>query len=416
MSRMLALVKEKPVISESWPEGFRLEERPVPEISRPDQVKVEVLMAGICGTDVGIYHSKSTIKAEMTAMGGKSVITGHEFCGVVTDAGQMARETLARSFLEKSLNDPEPELQRFIGERTFHQIAADPQFLDVLKEYFYITAEMHIVCGVCYQCRTGNGHACQNTRIKGIHEDGVFARYTIIPVNNALLIKKGEIPPEVIAFMDAFGNALHTTSSVDLQGASVAILGSGVQGLMATAIAKRGGASLIINTDVSNPAGGVTQEKLKKNRFSIAYRVGARYAFDMALSDSRKKLIETVMRETQNTGVDAVFEMSGSPGAYYDALDILRMGGTFALLGIPAGDITLDFSNKIIFRGLNIKGIIGRKMFGTWETMYRLLKDGMAAQMMENGYVSHKFPLNEFEKGFEAHERGEAIKVILIPE
>ncbi len=416
MSTMLALVKDRPVMSDPWPEGFRMEERPVPEITRADQVKVEVVMAGICGTDVGIYHSKLSIKAGMANNKSESVIAGHEFCGVVEDAGEIARETLARSFLEKSRWDSDEDIRKFIKDRDYPQIAADPDFLDVLREKFYITSEMHVVCGVCYQCRTGNGHACQNTIIKGIHEDGVFAKYTIVPAENTMLIKKGEIAPEVIAFMDAFGNALHTASSVNLQGASVAVLGSGVQGLMATAIAKQGGASLIINTDISNPAAGFTHEKLKKNRFSIAYRVGAKYCFDMTHEDSRKKMIETVMRETNNTGVDAVFEMSGSPNAYYDALDIIRMGGTMALLGIPARDITLDFSNKIIFRGLTLHGIIGRRMFGTWETMYKLLKNGMADLMLQNGYVSHKYKLSEYEKGFEAHNRGEAIKVVLIPE
>ncbi len=413
---MLALVKPRPVMSEQWAEGLQLQERAVPNIARPDQVKIRVEMAGICGTDVGIYHSKSSIKAEMTGISGDSVIVGHEFCGVVNDVGELARETLAQTFLEKSRWDPDPDIQQFIKNRKASQIAEDPNFLDILSEKFYITAEMHMTCGVCYQCRTGNGHACQNTRIKGIHEDGVFAKYTVVPVHNTMLIKKGEIAPEVIAFMDAFGNALHTASSANLQGAHVAILGTGVQGLMATAIAKQSGAALIITTDLSNPATGFTHEKLEKNRFSIARRVGANYCFDMAQANSRQKMIETVMRETNNTGVDAVFEMSGSPSAYIDALEIIRMGGTISLLGIPALDITLDFSKKIIFRGLTLHGIIGRRMFHTWETMYRLLKGGMADLMLQNGFVSHKYPLSEFEKGFEAHDRGEAIKVILIPE
>lgn len=416
MAKMLALVKDRPVMSEPWPEGLRLEERPIPEVQRADQVKIEVVQAGICGTDVGIYHSKSSIKAEMAGIPADSVITGHEFCGVVTDAGEIARETLARSFLEKSRWDTDAEIRGFIKNRTYREIAEDTDFLDLLQEKFYITSEMHVTCGVCYQCRTGNGHACQNTIIKGIHEDGVFARYTLVPVWNTMLIKKGEIPPEVIAYMDAFGNALHTAQSVNLQGASVAILGTGVQGLMAAAIARQSGASLIITTDFSNPATGFTHEKLKRNRFAIAYRVGANYCFDMAQKGARQRMIETVMRETNNTGVDAVFEMSGSPGAYVDALEIIRMGGTVSLLGIPARDITLDFSKKIIFRGLTIHGIIGRRMFGTWETMYRLLKGGMADLMVRNGYVSHKFPMSEFEKGFEAHDRGDAIKVVLVPE
>ncbi len=215
--------------------------------------------------------------------------------------------------------------------------------------------------------------------------------------------------------MDAFGNALHTVSSVNLMGKRVAVLGCGVQGLMAVAIAKYAGASLIIATDVSNPAKGISHEKLESTKFAIARNVGADYCFDMALEGSKKALIETVMRETDNTGVDAVFEMSGSPYAYDDALSILRMGGTFSLLGIPSGNVSVDFANKVIFRGITIKGIIGRRMFETWETMERILKSGLANIMMDNGFVSHVFPLDQFEKGFQAHEHGDAIKVVLKP-
>ncbi len=413
---MKAIVKDKPQMDKQWPIGFRITEKPEPQITAADQVKVKVVAAGICGTDVGIYHSKESIKSIMSQIKDESVIVGHEFCGEVEDAGDLAKVQLARALYEKAKWDlKDSELQSFINNKTIEQMANDSNLIPLLKEKFYITAEMHVICGVCHQCRTGNGHACQNTIIKGIHEDGIFTKYAIVPSFNITLFKKGEIPPEIIAFMDAFGNALHTVSSIDLMGKRVAVLGTGVQGLMAIAIAKFSGASLIVATDVSMPSHGITSEKLENYKFKIARNVGADYCFDMAKKESKKELIETVMRETNNTGVDAVFEMSGSPYAYSDALDIIRMGGTFSLLGIPAQDLTLDFSGKIIFKGLTIKGIIGRKMFDTWETMERLLKAGLSDIMMENGFVSHTYSLEDYEKGFEAHEKGEAIKVVLKP-
>ncbi|GAB4172617.1 MAG: L-threonine 3-dehydrogenase [Calditrichia bacterium] len=416
MNMMKALTKPRPVMNEPWPIGLSLEEKPIPEVERDDQVKLEVVAAGICGTDVGIYHSKETLKVEMSRLKQDSVIVGHEFCAEVADAGDIARDTLARILYEKSKwMKQDYDLQQFITNHSLAEMANSPDLLPLIREKFYVTSEMHVICGVCHQCRTGNGHACQNTIIKGLQEDGAFAKYTVVPSSNITLIRKGDIQPEVIAFMDAFGNALHTVSSVNLLGKRVAVLGCGVQGLMAIAIAKRAGASFIVATDVSNPAQGITREKLEKTKFAIARNVGADVCFDMGIEDSKAKLVETVMRETDNTGVDAVFEMSGSPFAYDDALNIIRMGGTFSLLGIPSRQVQVDFANKVIFRGINIQAIIGRRMFETWETMERILKSGMADLMMENGFVSHVFPLEEFEKGFDAHEKGDAIKVVLKP-
>ena len=416
MPDMLALVKPRPEENELWEEGLRLVEQPVPQIEREDQVKVEVVKAAMCGTDVGIYHSRDSLRQEMKANKNSEVITGHEFCGVVEDAGELARIHLARSFYERYMSHENDEpVQDLIAGRGYKEIAEDPDFMDFLKEHFYITSEMHIVCGVCHACRTGISHACQNTVIKGVHEDGIFTKYVVLPANNTLLIRKGEIPPEIIAFMDAFGNALHTAQSAELMGASVAVLGTGVQGLMAAAIAKWSGASFIVVTDFSNPAHGYTPEKLEKKRFRVARDVGVDACVDMAPRNSRQKLIETVMHHTNNTGVDVVFEMSGSAGAYEDAFSILRNGGTLSLLGLPSNPITLDFSEQVIFPGITVKGIIGRGMFHTWETMYRLLKTGMADLMLENGFVSHTFDLEEYEKAFEVHDQGDAIKVILEP-
>ncbi len=416
MSTMRALIKPRPVQGKAWKTGLQLVEKPVPEVKMSNDVKVKVVMGAMCGTDVGIYQSRDSLKNTMMQVKSEDVITGHEFCGEVEDAGPLARERLARMCQERYVSHEEdPDVQEFIQDRGHEDLANDLNFIDFVKEHFYITSEMHIVCGVCYVCRTGNSHACKNTIIKGVHEDGIFTEYAIVPAENTMLIRKGEIPPEVIAFMDAFGNAVHTVQSVDLMGASVAVLGIGVQGLMAAAIAKWSGASFIVATDFSNPEHGYTKEKLEEKRFSVARNIGVDICQDMAEENSHQKLVNRIMHVTNSTGVDAVFEMSGSPYAYNDGLDIIRTGGTFSLLGLPDRDITLNFSDKVIFRGITIKGIIGRGMFHTWETMYRLLRSGMADLMLENGFVSHKFSLEDYQRAFEVHEAGDAIKVILEP-
>ncbi|MCF7805948.1 MAG: zinc-binding dehydrogenase [Candidatus Marinimicrobia bacterium] len=416
MSQMPALIKPRPENGKSWGKGLRLVEKPVPEITRPNQVKIRVQKAAMCGTDVGIYHSRESVRHEMESNRKPEVITGHEFCGVVADAGSLAREFLARSFHERYVyHHSDAVVQEFINGRDYPEIAADPDFIDFLQEHFYITAEMHLVCGVCHACRTGNSHACPNTVIKGVHEDGIFTEYAVIPMENTFIIRKGEIPPEVIAYMDAFGNAVHTAQSVDLMGTSVAVLGIGVQGLMAAAIARWSGASYIIATDFANPDHGYTHEKLQEKRFKVAKNIGVNECVDMALPDAKERLVDTVMHHTNNMGVDVAFEMSGSAAAYRDAFNILRNGGTLSLLGLPDDPVSLDFSDQVIFPGITIKGIIGRGMFDTWEIMYRLLKTGMADLMLENGFVSHTFPLEDYIKAFEVHDQGDAIKVILEP-
>jgi len=417
MATMQALVKRRPQPDAPWEKGLRLVERPVPEVRRADDVKVKIVMAAMCGTDIGIYQSRDSVKAEMSGNRSEEVIVGHEFCAEVADAGDLARRHLARMLHERYVSHKEDDdVQLFIRDRSYEQIAEDPDFLDFLRDKFYITSEMHIVCGVCYSCRTGNGHHCHNTIIKGVHEDGIFTEYAVVPAGNTTLIRKGEIPPEVIAYMDAFGNAVHTVQSINPMGASIAVLGIGVQGLMAAAIARWNGASYIVATDFSNPEHGYTPEKLEQQRFRVAKNIGVDVCFDMAEPDAHQRLVNTVMHQTNSNGVDAVFEMSGSAAAYRDGLDIIRTGGTFSLLGLPNEPVTVDFSDKVIFRGITLKGIIGRNMFLTWETMYRLLKSGMADLMLENGFVSHQFKLSEYEKAFRVHAAGDAIKVILMPD
>lgn len=408
---MKALVKARPEPGQDWPKGLQLVEREVPEVNAPDDVKVRVIAAGICGTDVSIYNAKESLREEMLGIATPDVILGHEFCGKIVEAGPAGRKHLAALLIEKSKESK--VAKKFVKRRTAAEVARDKNFIDFLHENFNITAEMHLTCGTCYQCRHGERHVCRNTVIKGIQKDGAFAEFVVIPAGNVILFEEDELPCEVIAFMDAIGNATHTVQSVPIKGKTVAVLGCGVQGLMAIAVARSFGASRIYATDASH--GEFTHEKLLKKRFRLAKLYGANHCFDVNIDRERERFYKTVMQETQDTGVDVVFEMSGNYRAYEDAFRVVRMGGTISLLGLPGGQMVVDFSKDIIFRGITIHGIIGRRIFETWNAMTDLLKNGLARKFIDSGFISHDLPLEKFEEGLNAIMNGDAVKVILRP-
>ena len=377
---MKAIIKNRPSEGQDWPKGLMLEELPAPEVTHPDEVKIRVLAAGVCGSDVGIYNSKLAFRDAMLGARTNPVILGHEFCGQIVDAAPSARIRMAGMVAHHALNDD--RIDSFAEGRNAYELAEDPRFLEFIEEEFYCSAEMHIACGSCYQCRLGERHHCQNTIIKGVHEHGAFAEYVVVPASNVVVFRKGEIPLEAIAFMDALGNAVHTVGEVDLAGKSVAVLGAGVQGLMAISLARRSGASNIYVTDFTPPGSERGPEHVEKTLFSLARRFGADHCFDLGVAGMRARLKGVVAEETNGAGVDAVLEMSGSYGAYRDGLDIIRMGGTMALLGMPEGKIEVNFANDVIFRGVTLKGIIGRRVFQTWETMRNLLRAGLADELL----------------------------------
>jgi threonine 3-dehydrogenase len=406
---MKAIVKRRPVPGEDWPEGLSLEEVPVPQVTHPEDVQLCVLAAGICGTDVGIWQSRDSLRESMARAASSRIVIGHEFCGTITDAGAHARVRTARILNQIARHDP--FVREFTAERPPDALAQDDSLIDFLGKHFYSSAEMHLTCGWCHQCSLGHRHVCQNTLIKGIHEDGTFAGFVVVPASNLVLFRRDELPMEVIAFMDALGNAVHSIQAVDVTGKSVVVLGSGVQGLMATAVARHSGASHIWVTDFSPPSAAAPDLA----RFDLARRFGADACFNVAIPESRETLHALVMEETRGTGADAILEMSGSYGAYADAFQLVRMGGTIGLLGLPEGEYALDFARNVIFRGLTVRGIIGRRVFETWEVMRNLLRRGLAQELVESGFVSHLLPLEDYEIGMNAIRRREAVKVILRP-
>jgi len=409
---MKALVKSKPPASGAWREGLTLAERPVPALRSAADVLVRVNAAGICGTDVGIYHSKDSLRTSMAGIPREGVVIGHEFCGEIAGAGKRAALILARKIA--SSHGADPAVRKFAGGKTPGEVARKKGFADFLREHFIVTAEMHVTCGTCAQCRLGEFHVCTNTLIRGLHADGAFASHVALPAENIVLFRRGEIPGEIAAFMDAIGNATHTVQSLSgIRGKSVAVLGAGVIGLMSVAIAKGAGARTIFVTDASH--GKNTHAKLVGKRFSVARALGADECFDVSLPSGKKDFYRAALSRNHGAGVDAVLEMSGNYHAYADAFHVVRMGGEISLLGLTAGTMPVDFSRDVIFPGVTVHGVIGRRVWSTWEMMTRLLKGGLARRFQKAGFVTHRFPLADYEKGFRAIAEGDALKVLLLP-
>ncbi|HEX9985023.1 MAG TPA: alcohol dehydrogenase catalytic domain-containing protein [Thermoanaerobaculia bacterium] len=359
---MKAVVKTAPA---GGPGGTEVRDCPVPTPG-PDEILIRVAAAAICGTDKHIYKWDPSIQDSVKP----PRIYGHEFCGFVEAIGERAhRENL-------SLGD-------------------------------YVSAEMHVICNECPQCRSGNGHICIKTRIYGLHEDGAYADFVKVPASN--VIKLGPyVPPHVGAFLDALGNAVHTTQVQDLAGKSVAITGFGPIGAMAAAIAEHSGAATVIVTDINDHALETARRWAASREFANLHTFNVRTAPPAEV----KKAIDAI---TDGVGVDMVCEMSGSSAAINFALDIVRMGGYLSLLGLPAGhSVTIDdYTRNVIFKGVTLQGIIGRRMYSTWQRMLALLQSGLDVDWIVQAQYDS---LEDFHDGMARFDRQEALKVVFFPE
>jgi threonine 3-dehydrogenase len=362
---MLAVVKSAPL---DGPDGTEIRDCPVPKPAR-GEVLIRVAGAAICGTDKHIYHWDPSIRDSVTP----PRVYGHEFCGFVESLGE--------------------------GAARAHEGALAPGD--------YVSAEMHVICGECPQCRSGNGHICTRTKIYGLHEDGAFAEFVKVPAENVIKLPRF-VPPRVGAFLDALGNAVHTTQVIDLAGRSVAITGFGPIGAMSAAIAEHSGAATVIVTDVSD------HQLESARRWAASRNFANMHAFNVRTTPAAevKKAIDAI---TEGVGVDVVCEMSGSSAAINFGLDIVRMGGTLSLLGLPAGHaVTIDdYTRNVIFKGVTMHGIIGRRMYSTWQRMLGLLRSGLDVDwVVQATYDS----LADFHDGLAKFDRHEALKVVFFPE
>ena len=254
-----------------------------------------------------------------------------------------------------------------------------------------VSGEGHITCSYCRNCRAGRRHLCRNTLGIGVNRQGCFAEYLALPAGNAFLIDDS-ISDDQAAIFDPYGNAVHTAISFDLVGEDVLITGAGPIGIMAAAICKHVGARHIVVTDV-NPY-----------RLEMAKKMGATRVIDVT-----KESIEEAQNELEMTeGFDVGLEMSGNQKAFESMLANMNHGGRLALLGIFPNPVAIDWS-QVIFKGLTLKGIYGREMFETWYKMASMLRSGLDISPV----ITHRFPIEEFEKGFEVMKQGQSGKVIL---
>ena len=259
-----------------------------------------------------------------------------------------------------------------------------------------VSAEMHVACGKCLQCRTGLAHVCQHVRILGVDADGAFAGYAIIPESNIWKLSPS-IPHDYASLLDPLGNAVHTVLAGPIAARTVAVTGCGAIGLFSIAVAKACGAARVFAIEVN------------AHRRQVALEMGADLALDPTTDHVEKQILEA----TGGTGVDVLLEMSGHPEAMRLGFALLRTGGRASLLGIPSRPFELDFARDIIFKGAMVQGINGRKMFETWFQMEALLATG---KLNLEPVITHRLKLSEFKKAMELLQSGEAIKVVMRPE
>ena len=254
-----------------------------------------------------------------------------------------------------------------------------------------VTGEGHLACGHCRNCRRGKEHVCENTVGIGVHIDGSFAEYVKIPSQNVIPLDH-RIPDDWAAIMDPFGNATHTALSFPMLGEDVLITGSGLIGSMAVAIAKFAGARFIVASDLSD------------YRLEIARKMGA----TMTVNPSKGEKIADAVRKLGMRGFDIGLEMSGSPKAFVEMISNMYNGSSVSLLGILPSNFEVPWSD-IIFKAITLKGIYGREMWETWYKMEQMIIGGIDL----NPVITHHFPIDDFQKGFDAMEDGNCGKVIL---
>jgi threonine 3-dehydrogenase len=341
----------KAVVKAASGPGAEIREVPVP-MCGPGELLLQVLRAGVCGTDLHIYTwdrwSQDRVRPPVTL--------GHEFVGAIV--------ALGRGVTGFAVGDQ-------------------------------VACESHIVCGLCVACRTGNAHVCEKTRILGVDVNGGFAEYVAVPAANAWQVPP-RVPIEVAAVMEPLGNAVHTAFAGPLAGATIGVTGCGPIGLFAIGVARAAGAAQVFASDVS------------PYRLELARRMHA----DVVVDVTRESLAERVHAATQGRGLDGVLEMSGSADAMRDGLQALRNGGRLSLLGLPQEPFTLDWNRLVIFKGVTLHGIVGRRMYDTWYQMDNLLRSG---RLDIRPAITHVMPMQSFDEAIALLKSGQAGKVVLVP-
>jgi threonine 3-dehydrogenase len=338
------------LVKETTATGAAFREVPVPQPG-PGEVLVRVEAASVCGTDVHIERWDPWAQENFARV---PMVFGHEMAGTVIGHGPGAGRVPLGAL---------------------------------------VAAETHLVDWSCYQCRTGRQYVCRNLRILGVHAPGTFAQYAVLPETNAW-VSTG-LTPDVAALQEPMGNAVHALFVEEIAGLSVAVLGCGPIGLMAIAIARLAGAGTIFATDI-NAA-----------RLGMATRMGA----DVAL-DAGGDVVGAIMEGTDGNGVDVVLEMSGAESAVHQGLAAVTNGGRVSLLGTHTRPASIDFSEEVIFKGLRLYGITGRRLFETWYRTAALLEEGLDLTPI----ITHRLPLSAYREAFDLVASGHAGKIVLLPQ
>ncbi|MGR3301710.1 MAG: L-threonine 3-dehydrogenase [Candidatus Scalindua sp.] len=339
----------KAVVKTKRTKGMEFIKVPATRIG-PRDVLIKVTLASICGTDVHIYDWTHWAQHRFTP----PRIIGHEFAGKVEKIGDEVTQVN-------------------VGDR--------------------VSAESHISCGDCYQCRNGYSEVCKNLRLLGVDHDGACAEYLTLP-EHVLWKNDPDIPDKWATIQEPFGNAIDTVMAEDVSAKTVLILGAGPIGLFATGIARASGASLIIVSDPNN------------YRLNISKKMGA----DITLNPGKQDIIPPVLEATNNNGVDVVLEFSGNTQALNQGLKTITPGGRISILGIYEKRVSIDLNKEVIFKKIRIYGITGRKMFSTWHKTSRFLSSGLVDP---GPIITHQFSLKNYEKGIKLMRDGKCGKVIL---
>lgn len=314
-------------------------------------VLVRVTATSICGTDVHIYNWDEWSQGRIKP----PVVLGHEFAGEVAALGE--------GVSDMALGTP-------------------------------VSAECHVLLPDARHVVPGQEHLAKDMVVIGIDRDGAFADYVCVP-RSSLWVNPPELPPEIASLQDPFGNAVHTVHAQNVVGKRVLITGAGLIGLMAVPVAKAAGAAAVYVTDL-NPG-----------RLEVARQLGA----DLAL-DAREDPVDRLLAATDGAGVDVLLEMSGAAPAIDQGFKALRPGGEAAILGLPSRPIQVDWAAHVVTKGATVRGIYGRRIWDTWHQMRALLATG-AVNLAP--LITHRFPLTEFQAGFDAMRSGQSGKVILLP-
>ncbi len=332
--------------------GLKWAQAPIPRPG-PGEVLIRIRATSICGTDKQLYNWTPWAQQRVRRF---PMIQGHELCGDVVELGRG---------------------------------------VTALKEGDYVSAESHIVDYQGEYFKKGLAHVAPETQIIGVDRDGTFAEYIVLPWQNARP-NPAEMPERVAVLKENFGNAVHVGYSVDIADRDVLITGSGPAGLMTLIVVRARGARRVFSSDVS------------PSRLDFARQLGA----DAVINPFQENQVEKVMDLTEGKGVDVLLEISGAASAIRDGLQLVKPAGCAVAFGLPKEAIQLDLAELVIFKGLTVKGVVGRRLWDTWEKMERLLNDG---RVDLSPIVTHEYPLREFEKAFRTMEEGKCGKIMMRP-